>query len=759
MQFDGRPIRVVLIGCGAISQQFHLPVLAGHEGVELIALVDRDLARARGLARDYGVETAVADVGELADGSFDAAVIATPPAHHSPCTNKLARKGIHLLVEKPMALTMADAEGMVRAAEEVGIVLSVGLFRRLLPSMKLFRAALDSGSMGRVIGFDVEFGGPYGWGLATLANLTKEHGGGGVLADMGTHLIDQILYLLPGDPELIEYRDNALGGVETDCELRLRIGREDGPIEGRVGLSRSHELRNTIQVRCDRGTLEWRFGAMDEIAVHPHGVMLCDPASGGERGYRLQASWADQPETNGYEAFRAEFDDWLGAIRTGGTPELDGRSVLPTVRLIEDAYRRAQALREPWVEEGLEGTEAAPGSASRIEFVPRTRRSGKVLVTGAAGFIGCRTVELLRFQEGWDVRAFVHTPGSAARLARLDAEMVQGDLTSIEDVRRVVEGCEAVVHCAVGTAYGDRRKIFDVTVGGTRNLVEAARDAGVRRFVHLSTIAVYGEDPREILDEQTPIRPPQGADYGESKAAAEEVVRRAAGARLSAVILRPGCVYGPFSRTFITRPIPYLMRGNLVLAGCADKPSNTVYVDNLVHAIIQSLDVSPEVANGQAFTIGDGDEWTWGDFYGYFARELGASVRVEPPDPDPAPAGRGPVSWVRPWLRGGATILTSSEFKSLGRKILWTDPVGRFPRSLLERNPGLKRWLFHRLGSEAADIYRRPSDSTRDTIRFRPHPGGIRVDRARALLGYEPPVSRGQAMNLTLEWICSARLA
>src|SRR5207249_2438481 len=118
-------------------------------------------------------------------------------------------------------------------------------------------------------------------------------------------------------------------------------------------------------------------------------------------------------------------------------------------------------------------------------------------------------------------------------------------------------GCDAVVHCAIGTAWGQRREIFAVTVDGTRYLAEAARGAGVQRFVHLSTMAVYGDENRMsgILDETTPARPIRGSDYGESKAAAEQMIREAVRKGLPAAILRPARVYGPFSRIFITRPL------------------------------------------------------------------------------------------------------------------------------------------------------------------------------------------------------------
>src|SRR5437773_10063290 len=104
--------------------------------------------------------------------------------------------------------------------------------------------------------------------------------------------------------------------------------------------------------------------------------------------------------------------------------------------------------------------------------------------------------------------------------------MVQGDLRSKEDVARAVASCDAVVHCAIGTAYGQRREIFGVTVEGTRNLAEAARAAGVERFVHLSTIAVHGTDVGRVLDESTPLQPTPGDAYSEIKTPADAIAAK-----------------------------------------------------------------------------------------------------------------------------------------------------------------------------------------------------------------------------------------
>ena len=93
---------------GAATRELHLPVLAGHEGVRVTALVDRDAGRARELARAYKVETVLTETAALDRSVADAAVICTPPSHHAPGSIELAGRGLHVLVEKPMAVEVSN---------------------------------------------------------------------------------------------------------------------------------------------------------------------------------------------------------------------------------------------------------------------------------------------------------------------------------------------------------------------------------------------------------------------------------------------------------------------------------------------------------------------------------------------------------------------------------------------------------------------------------------------------------------------------
>src|SRR5437867_8059335 len=247
---DTVPIRVTLVGCGAISQSLHLPVLAGHESVRLTALVDRARDRAEQLAKGYGVSIVASDAEELSAESVDAAIVATPASHHAPCAIDLMRRGIHVLVEKPMALTAREAEDMVRVADETGRRLAVGYFRRLYPSIRLMKALIDRGFFGPPTRFHAEGGGRYSWAAATLASMRRDLAGGGVLIDYGSHILDLLFYLFDGPGEVIAYQDNDLGGVEADCAIDATLSHGGKPIDGRIELARTREIGNFIAGGC-----------------------------------------------------------------------------------------------------------------------------------------------------------------------------------------------------------------------------------------------------------------------------------------------------------------------------------------------------------------------------------------------------------------------------------------------------------------------------------------------------------------------------
>lgn len=242
----------------------------------------------------------------------------------------------------------------------------------------------------------------------------------------------------------------------------------------------------------------------------------------------------------------------------------------------------------------------------------------KVLVTGATGFIGGHVVQRLISEKRATVRSLARSPAKAHEIAKLGAEVVTGDLADLASLGRAVRGCSVVVHAAAQVSSVPRRETFTQSnVTGTENLLHAAARAGVSRFVHLSSIAVFGLAGSGEVTDQSPRRH-SGDAYCDTKLDAEEVVLRVNREnRLPITILRPSAVYGPGSTHWSIIPLKRIKKGKMFLVDGGQGLLNYVYIDNLVDAIL--LASEDDNALGEAFIVNDGAT-TWREFFGAYAR-------------------------------------------------------------------------------------------------------------------------------------------
>ena len=248
----------------------------------------------------------------------------------------------------------------------------------------------------------------------------------------------------------------------------------------------------------------------------------------------------------------------------------------------------------------------------------------RIAVTGASGFIGGRAVEYLALATGARVHACVRAFHTLGRLAELPQERLsfhRVDVLDEESMRRALEGCDTVVHCAYGSDGSDEER-WRTTVEGTRTVARAAEAAGARRLVHLGTAAVHDTAGREVLDEETPLLALEDGGYEAAKRAADAVV---AGSALETVILRPTVVYGPWGKDWTETPLARLARGVGGLpAGAEGGACNAVYVDDVARAILLACD---RLATG-AFLVASDEPVTWGRFYDAFRALLPAGERA-----------------------------------------------------------------------------------------------------------------------------------
>ncbi len=311
----------------------------------------------------------------------------------------------------------------------------------------------------------------------------------------------------------------------------------------------------------------------------------------------------------------------------------------------------------------------------------------RVLVTGAAGFIGRAVGDALR-ADGDEVVGI-------DRVA--EGDIVAGDTTDPASWAAHLAGVDAVVHTAAVVSNAvDLDEQWRINVLGTRRVIEAARDAGVRRVVHLSSIRAFSDrDFPDGVTEDHPVRP-DGNPYVDTKIASEHVALQAhAAGEVETVIIRPGDVYGPGSVPWILKPLDAIRSGQFLLPAMGRGIHSPVYVDDLVAGVVLALR-APEAA-GHVFTIAGPRGVRTDEYFGHLFRMLGR---------------RGPVGIPTPV---GVALAHSAD-------------------------------RFNRLRGQRSDV-------NAISMRYLARRGTYSIEKARTVLGYEPAVDLDEGMRRTEDWL------
>lgn len=224
----------------------------------------------------------------------------------------------------------------------------------------------------------------------------------------------------------------------------------------------------------------------------------------------------------------------------------------------------------------------------------------RVALTGASGYTGGRLLEALRAR-GDEVAVLVRPESVSKGLRSRASRVVEGRLGDAEAASRLVEGADAVLHVAAvyRTAGHPDSYYREVNVVGTERLLEAAARAGVRRFVHTSTVGVHGHVEHPPADETAPFAP--GDIYQATKAEAEALALEFHRKRgLPVAVVRPGAIYGPLETRFL-KLFRAIARGRYAIVGTGRTFYHPVYIDDLVSGFLLALD-RPE-AVGEAFLV------------------------------------------------------------------------------------------------------------------------------------------------------------
>ena len=256
-------VRVGVIGTGAIAKYRHLPEYASREDVEIVALCDILENKAVKAAKRFGVDEnkVYTDYKEmLAKEKLDAVSVCLPNYLHAEVTIFALNQGLHVLVEKPMATSVKEADAMISAAKKNNKVLMVGQNQRLAPLHVLAKKIIDSGMLGKVYTFRTVFGhaGPEHWSPSGSWFFDKQKAFAGSLADLGVHKIDLVQFILD-DIEEVACFSAIL--EKKDCTVddnSIAIVRMNNGIMGTVETSWTYKPKeeNGTVFFCEKGILK-----------------------------------------------------------------------------------------------------------------------------------------------------------------------------------------------------------------------------------------------------------------------------------------------------------------------------------------------------------------------------------------------------------------------------------------------------------------------------------------------------------------------
>ena len=253
----------------------------------------------------------------------------------------------------------------------------------------------------------------------------------------------------------------------------------------------------------------------------------------------------------------------------------------------------------------------------------RAHKKGLVAITGATGFLGHKLYDHLT-QAGYRVRAHSHTQEKVATLGKTNEPVVVGEIDDLNVMQQLVEGADYVIHTVSNfrVASGPADSYQRINVDGTKCIYQAAVAAGVKRFVHCSTIGVHGDVDSTPANEQSPYNP--GDLYQSTKLESEQFVQSKVGTSpMEIVIMRPCSMYGPGDLRML-KMFKMLSKGRFFFVGkCLDN-FHAVYIDDVADAFEKAL--STKGINGEIFILGGPDSYRpLREYVGVVAKALGVA--------------------------------------------------------------------------------------------------------------------------------------
>lgn len=322
-------VRIGLIGCGTVARRFHLPAFRA-AGADVVAFSSRSPASAEAAASEWGSGKVIGDWRELLSiDEIDAIDVCTPNASHAELAIAAARAGKHVLVEKPIATTLDEADAMISAARSANTILMTAHNVRYAPPFVAVAQEIESGSLGEIAAVRAAFGhaGPQVWAPNAEWFLDRTLSGGGALMDLGVHVADLLRALLSDEVAEVGAMLSGSNDVEEAAQVIMRF--EGGAIASmHISWVATPAPDHQLTILGSNGTI--------------HLDSATPPVFRSATGEAHELEMKGEPD-NPYRAF-------VSAVESGSEAPVTGEDGRAALAIVLAAYRAAEERRMVAVE-------------------------------------------------------------------------------------------------------------------------------------------------------------------------------------------------------------------------------------------------------------------------------------------------------------------------------------------------------------------------------------------------------------------------
>ncbi len=335
-------MRFAIVGCGFISR-VHLAAMTGIADAEAVAVVDRDEQVARERAEEYQVPKTYTDWSEaFGSNDVDAALICLPHAMHYKCTTDALNAGKHVLIEKPIAVDVAQAREMTELARARNLTLMVAHMKRFDRRFQVMKAKIDEGTIGRPFLAKSEWIGP----REVFVNnpWTKDAAGGGPLMGFGSHHIDLLHWMMGSVKRVSCYKNNIVWpDIEAEDSAAAIVEFENGAI-GSITYTWGAEIYGqyeNLAIYGTKGTLNMEQECLTLVSEEINGDRIPRPLDTTRSDSQDIEQYGKELAISSLEPFRLEIRHFIDSVKNGTAPITSGEVATEALETISRAHTSA----------------------------------------------------------------------------------------------------------------------------------------------------------------------------------------------------------------------------------------------------------------------------------------------------------------------------------------------------------------------------------------------------------------------------------